>query len=160
MAPPKGPFEILLRRASIHVLTHHLRENGVPIRRAFELEAIGDKAEPFLGEWIVDCADALAQAIVGAIAVVDVDAIVIDGILPPAILQQTVGAVSDRFAAIIPEGLIAPKIEVGTIGPQAAAIGAAILPLYAMFAPDSGTLVKAKAPGSGRINLQTYIGAQ
>jgi hypothetical protein len=28
-----------------------------------------------------------------------------------------------------------------------------------MFAPDSGTLVKAKTPGSGRSNLQTYIGA-
>ncbi|GLS21589.1 transcriptional regulator [Labrys miyagiensis] len=158
--PPKGPFEILLRRASIYVLTHHLRENGVPIRRAFELEAMGEKAEPFLGEWIADCADALAQAIVGAIAVVDVDGIVIDGILPPAILQRTVEAVSQRFGEIVPEGLVAPRIEVGTIGPQAAAIGAAILPLYAMFAPDSGTLVKAKAPGSGRINLQTYILAQ
>ncbi|CAM5761538.1 transcriptional regulator [Labrys miyagiensis] len=158
--PPKGPFEILLRRASIYVLTHHLRENDVPIRRAFELEALAGRAEPFLSEWIADCADALAQAIVGAIAVVDVDAIVLDGILPPAILQRTVDAVSQRFGAIMPEGLVAPRIEVGTIGPQAAAIGAAILPLYAMFAPDSGSLVKAKTSGSGRVNLQTYIRAQ
>ena len=66
---------------------------------------------------------------------------------------------SRRFGEIVPEGLFAPEIAVGTMGPRAAAIGAAILPLYAMFAPDSATLVKAKAPGIGRASLRTYIGA-
>ncbi len=157
--PPRGPFEILLRRASIYVLTNHLRVNDVPIRRALELEGLGDRAEPFLTEWIEDCADALAQAIVGTVAVIDVDAIVVDGILPPAILKRTVQAVSDRFAAIVPEGLFAPRIVAGTIGPRAAAVGAAILPLYAMFAPDSAALVKTHASGSAtrRINLQAHL---
>lgn len=157
--PPRGPFEILLRRASICVLTNHLRVNGVPIRRALELGELGAKAEPFLTEWIEDCADALAQAIVGTVAVIDVDAIVVDGILPPAILARTVRAVSDRFRAIVPEGLVAPRIVAGTIGPRAAAIGAAILPLYAMFAPDSAALVKTHVSGSAtrRLNLQAHL---
>ncbi|MDQ0468098.1 ROK family transcriptional regulator [Labrys wisconsinensis] len=140
--PPAGPFEILLRRASIYVLTHHLRANGVPINRAYELEALGERAEPYLSEWIADCADALATAIVGAIAVVDVSAVVIDGILPRAILERTVEAIRERFEAIVPEGLVVPAIRAGSIGSQAAAIGAAIIPLYAMFAPDSDVLVK------------------
>ena len=147
--PPKGPFEILLRRASVYVLTNHLRTNGVPIRRAQELVELGDGAEPYLSEWIADCADALAQAIVGAIAVVDVSAIVIDGILPPAILQRTVKAVSDRFEEVVPEGLVTPLIRVGTVGSLAAAVGAAVLPLYAMFAPDSDVLVKSEPPYGG-----------
>jgi predicted NBD/HSP70 family sugar kinase/predicted transcriptional regulator len=147
--PPRGPFEILLRRASVYVLTDHLCKNGVPIRRIDELDKLGDRAEPYLSEWIADCADALAQAIVGAIAVVDVSGIVIDGILPRAVLRRTVRAVTDRFAELLPEGLVAPKIEIGTIGSQAGAIGAAILPLYAMFAPDSGVLVKARAGDNG-----------
>ena len=161
VSAPKGPFEILLRRASIYVLTNHLRANGVPIRRAFELATIGDGAEPYLSEWIADCADALAQAIVGAIAVVDVSGIVIDGILPPSILQRTVKAVSERFLEIVPEGLVAPRIEIGTIGSQAAAIGAAILPFYAMFAPDSDVLVKTRPSGNGirRGSLQAHIQA-
>jgi len=159
--PPKGPFEILLRRASVYVLTNHLRRNNVPIRRAHELLELGDRAEPFLSEWIADCADALAQAIVGAIAVVDVSGIVIDGILPPAILQRTVQAVADRFAELMPEGLVPPKIEIGSIGAQAAAIGAAILPLYAMFAPDSDVLLKAHTRGSRArtTGLQAYVQA-
>ena len=145
--PPTGPFEILLRRASFYVLANHLRANDVPIRRAHELLALGDRAEPYLSEWITDCADALAQAIVGAISVVDVTAIVIDGILPPPILRRTVEAVSTRFKEIVPEGLVAPRIEIGSIGSGAAAIGAAILPLYAAFAPDSGILVKERRTG-------------
>lgn len=157
--PPHGPFEILLRRASIYVLTNHLRANDVPIHRAHELDTLGDKAEPFLTEWINDCADALAQAIIGAVAVIDVNAIVIDGILPAAVLKRTVQAVSDRFDAIVPEGLVAPRIVAGTIGPRAAAIGAAILPLYALFAPDSATLVKTHVSGSAtrRVNLQAHL---
>ena len=159
--PPRGPFEILLRRASIYVLTNHLRSNGVPIRRAHELDVLGDRAEPFLTEWIDDCADALAQAIVGAVSVIDVNAIVIDGIMPPAVLQRTTQAVSDRFDAILPEGLVAPRIVTGTIGPRAAAIGAAILPLYAMFAPDSAALVKTHVSGSAtrRLNLKAHLRA-
>ena len=159
--PPRGPFEILLRRASIYVLTNHLRSNGVPIRRVHELEVLGDRAEPFLTEWIEDCADALAQAIVGAVSVIDVDAIVIDAILPSAVLERTVQAVSDRFDAIMPEGLVSPRIISGTIGPRAAAIGAAILPLYAMFAPDSAVLVKTQVSGSAtrRLNLKAHLRA-
>jgi predicted NBD/HSP70 family sugar kinase len=139
---PQGPFEILLRRASIYVLMKHLRSNGVAINRANDLVELGDAAEPYLGEWIDDCADALAQAIVGSIAVVDVEAIVIDGILPRAILERTVRAVNERFGAIMPAGLFAPAIEVGTIGRHAAAVGGAILPLYALFSPDSNILQK------------------
>ena len=157
--PARGPFELLLRRASIYVLTNHLRANNVPIRRALELESLGEKAEPFLTQWIDDCADALAQAIVGAVAIVDVDAVVIDGILPAAVLKRIVRAVVDRSGAIMPEGLVAPQIKAGTIGPQSAAIGAAILPLYAMFAPDSAALVKTRASGSDarQVSLQAHL---
>jgi predicted NBD/HSP70 family sugar kinase len=159
VSAPKGPFEILLRRASVYVLTNHLRKNNVPIMRAHELADLGERAEPYLSEWVADCADALAQAIVGAISVVDVTSIVIDGILPPPILQRTVRAVSDRFAEILPEGLVAPRFEVGTIGSQAAAVGAAILPLYAMFAPDSDVLVKGESAGGEdrRIDLKSHL---
>ena len=159
--PPRGPFEILLRRASIYVLTNHLRVNDVPIRRAHELETLGDQAEPFLTEWIDDCADALAQAMIGAVAVIDVDAIVIDGILPSSVLTRTVRAIADRFDSIVPEGLVAPRIVTGSVGPRAAAIGAAILPLYAMFAPDSASLVKTRISGSAtrRVDLQAHLRA-
>ena len=100
------------------------------------------EARSLVVEWQEDCADALAQAIIASIAVVDVEAIVIDGLLPRSLLQDTVAKVQRRFAELVPAGLVAPEIVAGTTGPRASAIGAGILPIYSMFAPDSAVLSK------------------
>lgn len=140
--PPTGPFEILLRRASVYGLINHLRASGVAIKRVRELDPMPADARVPVNEWQEDCADALAQAIIATISVVDVEAIVIDGVLPRALLQDTVSRVQRRFAELVPAGLIAPEIVAGTTGPRASAIGAGILPIYSMFAPDSAVLTK------------------
>jgi len=140
--PPTGQFEMLLRRASIYGLMNHLRANGVPINRVRDLDPMPSKARKYFAEWQEDCVDALAQAIVTTIAVVDVEAIVIDGLLPRALLQDTVSKIQRRFAELVPMGLVAPEIISGTTGPQGSAIGAGILPIYSMFAPDSAILTK------------------
>ena len=139
---PSGPFEVLLHRASVSTLTQHLRFNGVDIRRVRDLEPLPTAAAPFVEQWQEDCADALAQALVSCIAVVDVEAIVIDGILPPALLSDTVDRTLQRFAQVLPEGLVAPPITTGAIGNKASALGAALLQIYAMFGPDAGVLQK------------------
>jgi predicted NBD/HSP70 family sugar kinase len=142
---PAGPFEILLRRASIFGLINHLRANGVTINRVRELDPMPPKSRAPFNEWQEDCADALAQAIISTIAVVDVEAIVIDGLLPRALLQDTVAKIQRRFAELVPIGLVAPEIVAGATGPRASAIGAGILPIYSLFAPDSTVLSKKAA---------------
>jgi predicted NBD/HSP70 family sugar kinase len=142
VAAPGGHFEILLRRASIFVLMNHLRVNGVEINRARDIDFLSPASKRFLREWQEDAVDALAEAIVGAVSVVDLNAIIVDGILPVETLVNTVDLLKERFGKIAPEGIIDPKIMIGSIGPNAAAIGAAILPFYSMFAPDSDVLVK------------------
>ena len=139
---PSGPFEVLLRRASVYGLLNHLRANGIAIDRVRELDPMHADARPYFQEWQEDCADALAQAIIASIAVIDIEAIVIDGLLPRALLQDTVTKVQKRFAEIVPMGLVAPEIVAGVMGPQASAIGAGILPIYSLFSPDSGVLTK------------------
>lgn len=139
---PDGPFEILLRRASIYGLINHLRASGFPVQRVRELDPMPAELRTPFAEWQEDCADALAQGIVSAIAVVDVEAVVIDGLLPRPLLQDTVAKMQRRFAQIAPAGLVAPEIVAGSVGPQASAIGASILPIYALFAPDSGVLTR------------------
>jgi predicted NBD/HSP70 family sugar kinase len=95
-----------------------------------------------VSEWQDDCADALAQAIIGSIAVVDVEAVVIDGLLPAPLLMETVSRVRQCFSEMIPPGLIAPTIAAGALGSRGSALGASILPLYLMFGPDTGVLMK------------------
>ncbi|QPC95467.1 ROK family transcriptional regulator [Mesorhizobium sp. INR15] len=139
---PKGKFEVLLHRASIYTLVNHLRFGGVEIRRVRELDPMPPGAGHLVSEWQDDCADALAQAIIGSIAVVDVQAVVIDGLLPQSLLIDTVSRVRNRFADMVPSGLIAPEIMVGTLGAKASALGASLLPIYSMFGPDTGVLMK------------------
>jgi predicted NBD/HSP70 family sugar kinase len=142
VSPPAGPFEILLHRASIYGLINHLRANGIAITRVRELDPLPREARGPFNEWQEDCVDALAQAIVSTIAVVDVEAIVIDGLLPRGLLQDTVAKIQRRFAELVPIGLVSPEIVSGTTGPKASAIGAGILPIYSLFAPDRAVLTK------------------
>jgi len=139
---PKGKFEVLLHRASMYTLVNHLRAAGITIRRVRELDPMPAGAAGLVSEWQDDCADALAQAIIGTIAIVDLQAIFIDGLLPPSLLADTVTRVRAKFADMVPSGLIAPEIMVGTLGAKASALGASLLPIYAMFGPDAGVLMR------------------
>jgi predicted NBD/HSP70 family sugar kinase len=140
--PTQGPFEILLRRASIYVLMRHLAASGSKVVRVRELDPMpADARQPFT-EWQDDCAAALAQAIVSTISVIDVEAIVIDGLLPRHLMQETTAKVRAELGRVMPTGVVAPDIIDGTLGARASAIGAAILPLYMLFAPDSAILTR------------------
>ena len=140
--PSPGPFDILLHRASIYVLMRHLRMNGVTINRVRDIQDQDANIQRLVLEWQIDCAEALAQAIIGSIAVVDVDALVIGGILPQRLLEETTTLIEQKFLALIPAGLVAPKIYTSQLGAFAAAYGASLLPMHAQFGPDRGVLTK------------------
>lgn len=140
--PPKGKFDVLLHRASIYTLISHLKSNGIDINRARELSNMPADIGVLVSEWQDDCADALAQAIIGCISVVDVQAVIIDGILPSPILLETVARIRQCFTDMIPPGLIAPSILSGELGARGSALGASILPMFALFGPDKGVLIK------------------
>jgi len=142
VAKPKGPFEILLRRASVFVLMNHLRVNGVKINRARDIDVLDGESKQLFCEWQEDAVEALAHAIVGVVSVVDLNAIIVDGILPADAHSSTLELLRAKFSEVAPEGIIQPRILAGTVGANAAAVGAAILPFYSMFAPDSDVLVK------------------
>lgn len=142
VAKPAGKFEVLLHRASIYTLVNHLRSNGFQITRVRDLDPMPEKARTLVSEWQEDCADALAQAIIGSIALVDLEAVVIDGLLPHTLLQETVERVRHCFAEMLPPGLIPPVIRAGALGARGSALGASLLPIYSMFGPDTGVLMK------------------
>ena len=139
---PQGKFDVLLHRASIFTLVHHLRSNGFEITRVRDLEPMPPAAQKLVSEWQDDCADALAQALIGSIAVVDVEAVVIDGLLPRQLLMDTVDRVKRCFTDMMPPGLIPPVISAGKLGARGSALGASLMPIYSMFGPDTGVLMK------------------
>jgi predicted NBD/HSP70 family sugar kinase len=119
-----------------------LRSNGFEITRVRDLDPMPAAAQKLVSQWQDDCADALAQAIIGSIAVVDLEAVIIDGLLPASLLVDTVERVRQCFTEMLPPGLIPPAISAGALGARGSALGASLMPIYSMFGPDTGVLVK------------------
>ena len=138
--PPAHGHEILLTRASVSSLMRHLRHSGIATTTDRELQA-GIEARPDLvDEWVEDCTEALTGPLFSIAATLDLQAIVIDGSLPRALMGILVERLRSRLMETAPEGLAPPSLRIGTIGANAAAMGAAILPLHSSFGPDQELL--------------------
>jgi len=86
----------------------------------------------------------LAHCIVSATAFLDLDAVVVDGAAAPELLQALCESARHALADYNWEGLHQPpRLELGTMGSDARALGGALLPLHACFAPDTDIFLKA-----------------
>lgn len=137
-------YQSLLHRASIYVLVNHLKSRGIEIVRVRELEPMLPGAREPLFEWIEDCANALVEAIIAITSVIDIEAIVLDSILPRSIHLELLAKVQSQFNRVSAIGIVAPEIVPGQFGPEASPIGAAMLPFSALLAPDSSVLMIGK----------------
>ena len=85
------------------------------------------------------------MASLAAIAVIDFEAIVIDGAMPRAVRARLAAAVADTLGRLNTQGLSPVRVFQGTIGPDARAIGGAALPLLANFGHEREALFKTAA---------------
>ena len=141
---PNGDASLqqLIRTASIYRLERRLIAAG---RRGTDIWLSPDDwssfAEP-LDAWIAEAAEALAQAIASLLAVIDFEAIVIDGAFPADVRGRLVAQTRAQCVRIDRQGLTEAVVVEGSIGRDARAIGGAALPLLAAFAPDHDVLFK------------------
>ncbi|NLS18212.1 ROK family transcriptional regulator [Rhizobium sp. P40RR-XXII] len=137
-----GENRQLLEIASIFVLENLLRDHGFDPRPLwYSADNWIDFGEP-LEIWIQDTAKALAQAIVAAASVIDFSAAVIDGGFPDWVRERVVRATIRAAAELDLQGVVMPEIIEGAVGPQARAIGAASLPIFARYLIDQNVLFK------------------
>jgi predicted NBD/HSP70 family sugar kinase len=132
----------LIRTASIYRLERRLIAAG---RRGTDIwlspGAWSNFEEP-LEAWIMEAAEALAQAIAALLAVIDFEAIIIDGAFPVDVRRRLVERTNERWARMDRQGLTDAVVVEGSIGHDARAIGGAALPLLAAFARDHDVLFK------------------
>ncbi len=144
--PATGEFETLLNRASLFVLRRHINANGIHLPREESISGVMDQARPLVQEWMNDCADALVAACLSAAGLLDVEAIVIDSVMPHFLVEELVEMVRRRLLKAAIPGVFVPNILSGKIGADAVSRGGAILPFYAEFAPDKSVLLKGGVP--------------
>ena len=145
-AGPEGAHQPpqLISQASLWDLEQRLREHGLDPTAAYDQRALQSPWREHTDEWVASCAQALAQCVVSGTAFLDVDAVVVDGSMAPEVLQGLLEQTRAALNRYNWEGLFGPpRIEQGSIGSDARALGGALLPLHACFAPDRDVFLKA-----------------
>lgn len=85
--------------------------------------------------WLLDAAYGIAQAIVSAAAFFQPGLAIIDGAFSDVVRDQLVAAVENELTTCCPDGLVAPRVQSGNLGPRATVIGAARLSMSENFLP-------------------------
>ena len=132
----------LLNAASVYVLEKRFIDAGFPAAAAHDQRALSAQLWPLCEAWLDAACPALATAIATAAALVDLDAIVIDGELDRQLLREVLSRTDAALDAFDWQGMLRPRLVEGEIGADARAMGGAILPLYAHFAPRNVLFLK------------------
>lgn len=93
-------------------------------------------------QWLAKAADALAMAATSAVAMLDLDAVVLDGSLAPGLLAALKDATTAALQHYQQAGIKAPTVYQGLAGAHARALGGALLPLHTQFFPDKDIFLK------------------
>ncbi|MFC3683348.1 ROK family protein [Hydrogenophaga luteola] len=133
----------LISQASLWDLEQRLREHGLDPMAAYDVRALQAPWLPHTREWIERAALALAHCVVSGTAFLDLEAVVIDGVVTPDLLAELIEHTQQALSAYNWEGLqTPPPLRAGSIGSDARALGGALLPLHASFAPDRDLFLK------------------
>ncbi len=140
----KAPDQ-LISHASLWELEHRLSTHHLDPHAAYDERALTPPYEVETRGWTLRAANALALTVVSGTAFLDIDAVVIDGSFSRELLSQLIAATQACLQAYNWEGLWNANVIAGEVGPDARALGGALLPLHANFAPDRELFLKVGA---------------
>ena len=132
----------LLSAASLHNLEARFREQGLDSDAVYDARALSGDWAAHTREWLRECAPAVSHAIHSAVCLIDLDTVVIDGNCAPELLQALLAELAEALGRCNWEGVAQPALIAGTVGADARALGGALLPLYANYAPDRDLFLK------------------
>jgi len=137
-APPAQ----LLSQASLFNLESDFQAAGLDTSAASDGRSLIEPWRLHTQGWLAKAAPAIALAVNSAACLLDLEGVIIDGSFSPALLGALLEQVEQALDRYSWEGVSRPAVLAGTIGSDARAIGGALLPLYANFAPDRDLFLK------------------
>jgi predicted NBD/HSP70 family sugar kinase len=142
----KPPPQVL-SAASLLNLQRLYEAAGLDVEAAVDSRALEPPWAPHTRTWLKSAAQSMALAIVNAACLLDLEDVVLDGVFSRELMAHVIAHVEEALDRHDWEGVTRPSVRSGTIGSDARAIGGALLPLYAEFAPDPEVFLKV---GQGR----------
>ena len=132
----------LLSVASLVKLEQRYAAAGLDATAAIDTRAL---QKPWLAHttwWLGEASAAIAYSINAAACLLDVEGVILDGSFSRELLAALLAQTESALARYSWEGVSRPALLAGTIGSDARALGGALLPLYANFAPDRDLFLK------------------
>lgn len=130
---PLGESKQLVDMASIHLLEARLREVDIDPDVIWQVPQDWSGISRYVDLWLGQTAQELAKACLATCSVIDFEAILIDGAMPDDVRQVLVERVQRYLVNQDTRGLLPPRIECGSIGINARAIGAACGPIQSGY---------------------------
>jgi predicted NBD/HSP70 family sugar kinase len=132
----------LLSVASLLNLERLYAKAGLDVAAALDARALEAPWRMHTRAWMRDAAAAIALSMNSAACLLDLDGVILDGSFSRELLAALLPCVGEALDRYSWEGVVRPQLLPGTIGSDARAIGGAMLPLYANFAPDRELFLK------------------
>ncbi len=144
MSVPGGEVPAqLVSQASLWDLEQRFRAHALDPMAAYDARAQQAPWRSHTEAWMARASRALAHCVVSGTAFLDLDAVVVDGAVAPELLSALLAQTRTALEGYNLEGLqTLPRLEAGSIGSDARALGGALLPLHACFAPDRDLFLK------------------
>lgn len=136
----------LLDCASLNVLEETVRANGGTRNQLWTNPDSWERYESIVRDWTEKSASYLGQAILTMCSVIDFEAIVFDGNLPPQVRAALVAAVDRALDTDDLSGITRPAVLEGSLGQKAQVLGGAALPIMARYLIDNAVLFKTPVP--------------
>ncbi len=139
---PAGKPAQLLQLASGGLLERALADHGLDPLLVRQPAVMQPPCAGITTAWLDRAASSLAMTAVTAAALLDIDAVVIDGSLEPALQSALTDATRAALTGFEYAGIRQPRLLAGEVGAHARVLGAALLPLHSLFFPDKDVFLK------------------
>lgn len=144
-APGREAPAQLLSTASLLGLERRYQAAGLDPAAAYDERATQAPWAEHSALWVGEAAGAIAMVVASASCMLDPEGVIVDGSCSRALLDQLMAAIVGALERYNWEGVQRPQLQAGIIGSDARALGGALLPLYANFAPDPELFLKLEA---------------
>ncbi|MGV8986480.1 MAG: ROK family transcriptional regulator [Cypionkella sp.] len=139
---PDGKMRRLFDSASMAVLAAMMEEAGESSDHLWERPDHWHVSERLLHQWVEVAAEGLAGAILSASTLLELEAVLIDGWMPPSVRALVTQQTREALLRMDMSGVAMPQVREGTVGAQARSLGAAAIPLSQRYLIDQNAAAR------------------
>lgn len=139
---PDGTLQRLFDVASMSRLSEAMEAAGESSDHLWQQHAEWRVSAPILNDWLDHAAEGIAYAALSAAALIELEAVMIDGWMPTGIRADLTRRTSNALMRLDLSGVEPPQVRQGTVGADARALGAAAIPLAQRYLIDPNALTR------------------